>query len=46
MIKKGIIIFLVFIAFLDFWKQAKSWCLKRSQTVFKKALIESGISVD
>jgi len=46
MIKKGIIIFLVFIAFLDLWKQTKSCCLTKSQAVFKQALIESGISVD
>jgi len=46
MIKKGIIIFLAFIAFLDLWKQTKSWCLQKSQVVFKKALIESGVSVD
>jgi len=45
MIKKGIILFLILIAFLDLWRQTKAWCLKRSQAVFKKALIETGISV-
>jgi hypothetical protein len=45
-IKKGIIIFLVLIVMVDIWRQAHVWCLKKSQAVFKKALIESGVSVD
>jgi|GEM_PF-4803082 len=46
MIKRIAIFFLVVIALIDVWKQTKSWRFHRSQTVFKKALIESGISVD
>jgi len=42
-IKKGIIIFLVIVAFVDCWKQTRAWCVRQSQIVFKKALIESGI---
>jgi hypothetical protein len=45
-IKKGLLIVLIVTAFLDLWKEVQEWSLKRSQTVFQKALIESGISVD
>ncbi len=43
--KKIVLLLLIAMALFDCWKQAESWCLKRSQALFKKTLIESGISV-